>query len=47
MTSIVRCERYDCDCNEDGQCEQTFGVEIDENGECMSFEVKIEEDEKE
>lgn len=45
MTSIIRCCKYECDCNEDGQCEQTWGVEIDESGECISYEEKIEVEE--
>lgn len=42
MTNVSKCDRTDCSCNVNGECEQTFGIEIDEDGFCTSFEQKDE-----
>lgn len=46
MTIVNRCNNTRCACNDDGQCEYVWGVELDEDGECVSF-IELEEKEGE
>ena len=40
MTNVSKCDCLDCACNNNGECEQTFGIELDEDRFCTSYEPK-------
>lgn len=46
MALVRNCCVYECEFNDDGECGYEWGIEIDEDVSCISFEYKEEEGEQ-
>ena len=38
MVTVNSCAQLDCACNNDGECTCIWGIEIDETGNCATYE---------
>lgn len=43
MTGVVVCNNKKCACNAEGDCEYAFGIELNDDGKCISF-IEMEQE---